>query len=268
MRAGLDPVAIQQNILRMSGVRISFLCLLLSALAASPAFADFKVQMPDAETGEFSVEPIGDIGQDPLAAHSGELSSVTEFEYGVNSFWRTELELEQERAAGPGQSIHFSQVTWENVLAFTERGQYWADAGFFFEFGKTTLANTPNEVTFGPIFRKEFFHTINTINLFMQHDVGTPYASGRPEFLYAWETRIALGTPIEPGFQAYGMLSSFPEYSNSGWPQDNRIGPQLFGSISNIGPGTLNWNGGVLLGIRPWAPRTTWRWQAEYEIHF
>jgi len=239
----------------------------LSVMSMAPAAADFKVQMPDAENGEYAVEPIGDIGQDPLAAHNGELSSVTEFEHGVNDFWRTELELETERAAGPGQSIHFAQITWENVLQFTPRGAYWADAGFFFEFGKTTLADTPNEVTFGPIFRKEFFHTINTVNLFMQHDVGTDYASGRPQFLYAWETRIALGTPIEPGFQAYGQPSGFAEY-NSGWPQDNRIGPQLFGTISNIGPGTLNWNGGILFGIRPWAPRDTWRWQAEYEVHF
>ncbi len=81
----------------------------------------------------------------------------------------------------------------------------------------------------------------------MEHDVGTPYASGRPQFLYAWETRLALGTPIEPGFQAYGQPSSFPGY-NSGWPQDNRIGPQLFGTISNVGPGSIKWNGGILFG--------------------
>lgn len=239
----------------------------LSVAAAMPATADFKVRYPDAEPGEFAIEPVGAISHDPLAAHSGGLSPVEEFEYSVNSFWRTELELEQERAAGPGESIHFSAVTSENIFQFTERGQYWADSGFFFEFSKNTLANSPNGVTFGPIFRKEFFHTINTVNLFMQHDVGTPYASPRPAFLYAWETRIALGTPIEPGFQAYGQPSSFPEY-NSGWPQDNRIGPQLFGTVLHLGPGDLKWNGGILFGIRPWAPRETWRWQAEYEIHF
>jgi hypothetical protein len=237
------------------------------SLAARPAAADFKVELPDAETGEFAVEPLGDIGHDPLAAHSGELSSTQEFEYGVNGFWQTELELEQEREAGPGQSIHFSQVTSENIFQFTERGERWIDSGFFFEFGKSTLADTSNEVTFGPIFRKEIFHTINTVNLFIQKDVGGQFASGRPGFLYAWETRIALGTPIEPGFQAYGQPSSFDGF-NSGWPQDNRIGPQLFGTVSNIGPGTLKWNGGIMFGIRPWAPLTTWRWQAEYEIHF
>ena len=253
--------------MRSIGARALIAGAALSAAAAMPALADFKVQTPDAETGEFAIEPLGDYGHDPLAAHSGELSSTQEFEYGVNGFWRTELELEQGRDAGPGQSIHFSQVTWENVFQFTERGEYWMDSGFFAEFGKTTLAATPNEVTFGPIFRKELLGTINTVNLFMERDVGTPYASGRPAFLYAWETRIALGTPIEPGFQAYGQPSSFPGY-NSGWPEDNRIGPQLFGTISNIGPGTLKWNGGVLFGIRPWAPRETFRWQAEYEIHF
>jgi hypothetical protein len=238
----------------------------LSVVTAMPAAADFKVQQPDAETGEIAIEPLGDYGHDPLGAHSGEASFTEEFEYGVNSFWRTELELEQERSAGPGQSVNFSQVTWENILQFTERGQYWADAGFFAEFGKTTLADTPNETTFGPIFRKEIFGTINTVNLFMERDIGH-YASGRPAFLYAWETRLALGTPIEPGFQAYGQPSSFAGY-NSGWPQDERIGPQLFGTIAQLGPGSLKWNGGILFGVTRAAPRETLRWQAEYEIHF
>jgi hypothetical protein len=238
----------------------------LSVTVSSPAAADFKVQVPDAETGEIAVEPLGDIGHDPLPAHSGELSSTQEFEYGVNGFWRAELELEQGREAGPGQPYQFSQVTWENVFQFTERGEYWADAGFFAELGKSTLANTPNETTFGPIFRKEIFGTINTVNLFISRDFGN-FASPRPVFLYAWETRIALGTPIEPGFQAYGQPSSFAGF-NSGWPQDNRIGPQLFGTIAKLGPGSLKWNAGALFGIRPWAPRETLRWQAEYEIHF
>lgn len=247
-------------------MRAPFIGAALSLAIAVPAAADFKVQMPDAETGEVAIEPLGDYGHDPQRARSGELSSNQEFEYGVNRFWRTELELEQERSAGPGQSIRFSQVTWENILQFTERGQYWLDAGFFAEFGKPTVADTPNELTFGPILRKEVFGTINTVNLFMEKDVGH-FASGRPAFLYAWETRFAFGTPIEPGFQAYGRPSDFDGF-NSAWPQDNRIGPQLFGTISNIGPGTLKWNGGVLFGVTSASPRETFRWQAEYEIHF
>jgi len=135
----------------------------LSLATVVPAAADFKVQTPDAETGEIAIEPLGDYGHDPLRAHSGELSLTQEFEYGVNGFWRTELELEQGRDAGPGQSFNFSQVTWENIFQFTERGQYWLDAGFFAEFGKATLQGNPNEFTFGPIFRKEIFGTINVV---------------------------------------------------------------------------------------------------------
>ncbi len=238
----------------------------LTLVAAVPARADFKVEQPDAETGEFAIEPLGDLGHDPLGAHNSEASFTEELEYGVNGFWQTELELEQERPAGPGQAVNFSQVTSENIFQFTQRGQYWADAGFFAEFGKTTLPQTPDETTFGPIFRKEILGTIDTVNLFMEKDIGN-YGSGRPAFLYAWETRIDLGTPVEPGFQAYGQPSSFDGY-NSGWPQDNRIGPQLFGTITQLGPGSLKWNGGILFGVTRASPRETLRWQAEYEIHF
>jgi hypothetical protein len=238
----------------------------LTMATAVPAAADFKVRMPDAETGEFAIEPLGDYGHNPNPAHSGELSSVQEFEYGVNGFWRTELELEQNRDAGTGQSLKFSQITSENIFQFTERGQYWADAGFFAEFGKSTLQGNPNEFTVGPILRKEIFGTINTVNLFLQKEVGN-FSAGRPFFVYAWETRFAFGTPIEPGFQAYGLPSAFEGF-NSHWPQDNRIGPQLFGVVPNIGPGTLRWNAGILFGVTSASPRETIRWQIEYEIHF
>jgi hypothetical protein len=114
--------------------------------------------------------------------------------------------------------------------------------------------------------RKEIFGTINTVNLFIQKEVG-PASAAQPFFVYAWETRLDLGTPIEPGFQAYGNPSAFEGF-NSHWPQDNRIGPQLFGVVSNIGPGTLRWNAGILFGVTSAAPRETIRWQLEYEIHF
>ena len=238
----------------------------LTLATVVPAAADFKVRTPDANPAEISIEPLGDYGHDPNPAHSGELGLTQELEYGVNGFWRTELEFEQNRDAGPGQSLNFSQATSENFFVFTERGQYWLDPGVFAEFGKATIRGNPNEFTLGPMFRKEILGTINTVNLFIQKEVG-PNSSQQPFFVYAWEMRLALGTPIEPGFQAYGNPSGFEGF-NSHWPQDNRIGPQVFGVVSNIGPGTLKWNAGVLFGVGSAAPRQTIRWQLEYEIHF
>lgn len=231
-------------------------------LASGPARADFKVWYPDAEYGETAVETLGDYGHSPAAARSGEQSYTEEIEHGMTPFWRTELELEQQRLPGPGQKTNLSQVTSENIFQFTERGEYWLDAGFYFEYGQSLLPKTPNETTFGPVLRKEMFGTIDTVNLFVEKDLGS-YASGRPNFLYAWETRFALGTKVEPGIQAYGQPSP-----NGRVLGDQRLGPMLFGIVDQLGPGSLKWNAGILFGVTPAAPRETIRWQAEYEIHF
>ena len=94
------------------------------------------------------------------------------------------------------------------------------------------------------------------------------------QFRWAWETRVDALTmrigdrfSIKPGFQYYsqpGKIGNFSRWND----QDNRIGPQLFGRISNIGPGTLEWNAGVLFGLTNSVPKLTPRWQFEYETHF
>ena len=230
------------------------------------ARADFKVHPPDAETGEWETEAIGSYGTSGLPAADNEQSWVGEFGYGVNSFWHTELEFETNRPAGPANHLKFTQITTENQFQFTERGEYWLDPGFFFEYGQVLSRGVPNETTFGPILRKEIFHTIDTVNLFIEKDLGR-YASGRPVFTYAFESRLDLGTPIEPGIQAYGTPGPIGHFSPIG-AQDHRIGPQLFGSVVRLGPGSLKWNAGILFGLTPAAPRRTLRGQLEYEMHF
>ena len=234
--------------------------------APHPAWADFKVMQPDPEPHEFALETLGDIGHDPYRPRSGEQSYTEELEYGFTNWWTSELEFEQQRAPGPGNTTDFSQVTSENLFTFTEPGEAWMDSGFFFEYGQTTLPNAPNEVTFGPVLRKEVLGTINTVNLFVEKDLGR-YANTRPVFQYSWETRLDLGTAIEPGFQAYGQPGSFGHLPGSGH-QDHRLGPMLFGTVAQLGPGSLKWNGGILFGLTPAAPAETLRWQLEYEVHF
>jgi hypothetical protein len=232
----------------------------------NPIRADFRVKYPDAEPGEFEIENIGGYGQDFRKDLNSEQSHVLEFEYGLTNFWKPEAEFEFERAPGPGNKTLFTQFTLENVFQFNERGQDWIDAGFFAEFGKAMVGGTPNETTFGPIFRKEFAGTINTVNLFIEKDISR-YSAGRPSFLYSWETRLNLGTIIEPAIQAYGEPGPFGHFAPIG-QQDHRIGPQLFADWHQLGPGTLHMNAGLLFGLTPAAPRRTLRWQLEYEVHF
>ena len=170
-------------IMRMHIIRIFSLLTGAAVIAAAgPAVASFKVWQPDAEYGETAVETLGDWGHAPIAAHSGEQLYTEEIERGLTPFWRTELELEQERLPGPGQPTNLSAVASENVFQLTERGQYWLDAGLFAEYEQSLLPKTPNAAIFGPILRKEMFGTIDTVNLFVEKDLGS-YAEGRPHFL-------------------------------------------------------------------------------------
>ncbi len=249
------------------------LALVLGLAAAGTARADFKVFTPDVNRGELAIETIGDAGFDANPARSGEQSYTTEIEYGVTSWWQAELEFEFNRAAGPGQDTYFNQTTLENIFQITERGEYWLDLGFFAEYGQSLLRHAASETTLGPILRKDFWGTSNTLNLFVQKELGQ-HAAGTPFLVYAWETRIDSWTArlgrsldIAPGVQYYGQPGAIGHFAR--WSQqDQRLGPQLFGRLHDIGPGTLGFNGGVLVGLTSAVPRTTLRWQLEYEIHY
>jgi hypothetical protein len=247
-------------------IAASTLTILTLAAVPTNALADFKVQLPDAETGEFEIEEIGSYGNNGRPDQNNEQSFVTEFGYGVTDWWHTEIELETFRPAGSGNHLTFNQMTSENVFEFTERGEYWLDPGFFWEYGQVLTKDAPNETTFGPILRKQIGPTIDTVNLFVEKDIGG-FASGRPAFTYALESRLALGTIIEPGIQAYGTPGAFGHFAPIG-EQDHRVGPQLFTNISQLGPGSLKMNGGILFGLTAGEPRRTLRWQLEYEVHF
>jgi hypothetical protein len=242
-------------------------------LCARAAKADFKVWLPDVNPGEVAIETVGNSGFDPHPDRSGEQSQTLEFEYGVTRWWQTELEFEFERDAGVNQTQYFTQLTSENLFQLTQRGEYWVDVGFFAEYGLSMKKGDPNEATIGPVFRKDFWGLSNTINLFFEHDIGHNAMTGT-QFLWAWETRIDALTmrfgdrfSVEPGFQYYSQPGKIGHFSN--WnDQDNRIGPQLFGKVFDIGPGTLEWNAGFLVGLTNAVPKLTPRWQFEYELHF
>jgi hypothetical protein len=244
----------------------------LAIFGTAPARADFKVWTPDVQYGEIAIENVGDAGFDANRARSGEQSHTAEIEYGLATWWQTELEFEFARDPGPGQPTRYSQATSENLFQFTERGEYWIDAGLFFEYGQSQLPGQPSEFTLGPVLRKDFGGTSNSLNLFFERDIGS-YGSSRAVFSYAFESRIDAWTWrigrnfIEPGLQVYGTPGPVGHFG--AWSlQDERAGPQLFGKIFNLGPGTLEWNGGVLFGLNASVPRTTVRWQLEYEIHY
>ncbi len=254
--------------MRMPRIRMAVLAAAVAVWLPGPAArADFKVKLPDAEYQELELETVGNYGRSGNPLTDNEQSFVHEIEYGLTPFWKVGLEFETGRDPGPGNHFKYQQTTLENWFVFGEAGQYWVDPALFVEYGKAALAHAPDELKFGPILRKQIGPTINTVNLFLEKEIGDFAGGGRMSFSYAWETRIATGWVIEPGFQAYGEPGPFGHFAPIN-EQDHRIGPQLFGSIHQLGPGTLKFNGGILFGLTPAAARQTLRWQMEYEIHF
>src|SRR5665213_3391329 len=110
--------------MRTSWAERALLVAALSLGVVPMAHADFKVWTPDVSKGEMALENVGDLGFDRNPDKNGEQSYTAEFEYGVTSWWQTELELEFERDPGRHAATYFSQITSENLFQFTERGEY------------------------------------------------------------------------------------------------------------------------------------------------
>ncbi|MBN9511353.1 MAG: hypothetical protein J0I21_19880 [Alphaproteobacteria bacterium] len=237
-------------------------------LGDGTAEADFKIFAPDVSQGEISVETVGNAGFDPDPELNGARSYTAEFGYGVTRWWKAEVEFQFDREAAATGGTSLARITSENTFQFTAPGQYWLDAGFFAEYAQSVLAGDPNEATLGPLLRKQFWGLTNTVNLFLQKDFGA-HAPGPAQFVWAWETRVdALQAwfgdrfTVEPGFQYYG------EPAETGSGRDNRIGPQLFGTVAHLGPGSLEWNAGFLIGLGAPAAKFTPRWEFEYDLEF
>jgi len=135
-------------------------------LFASAARADFKVKLPEVNPGEFELETVGSYGRSGNPLTDNEKSFVHQLEYGFSNFWKSGLEFETDRAAGPGNHLQFDALTWENWFVMGEPGQYWLDAALFAVYSRGMLNGSPDGVKFGPLLRKQIGPTINTVKSF------------------------------------------------------------------------------------------------------
>jgi hypothetical protein len=233
---------------------------------AQPAAAEFRVRLPMVAEGELALEHNGSYGFDHQPAKRGEQSYTSEVEKAVNAWWLTEFELEGGRDPGADSHTDVTAVTWENLFLLTEPGEYWADFGFFAEYGRATQSHSPDQATFGPIISKVLGPTVNTLNLFFAKDVGNR-AAGSTAVSLAWQTRLTLSRFFDPGIEVYsapGTLTSFTPLQR----QDDRAGPVVYGSLRSFGTSKFNYELGYLFGLTRAAPAGTIKWKLEYELRF
>lgn len=232
---------------------------------ASAAHADFKVQVPYVDYRELELEHKGFASFDRKPELRNNQDYIAEIGYGLFPWLSTHVEGEWEREPGIGNPTRFRSYGWENVIQFTERGEYWADLGFFAEIEHQPRKSAPDETTFGPIVSKELGPTLNTLNLFLVKELGST-ADKNFSLNYRWQTRFQIHPAIEPGIEIHGQpsLGHFGGFQT----QDHRAGPMLYGTIVLAPYGNIKYEAGYLFGLTRAAPAGTLKWGLEYEIAF
>jgi hypothetical protein len=245
-------------------------------LAPLAARADFHVVSPyEIDLGELEIEHNGSDSVDNRAGFGGQQSYTLELGTGLTSWWHSEIELGFDNDPSTGQPTLLTQVVSENTFELTEPGEYFADLGFYVEYGQSTTrgaAATSNEITFGPVIAKDIGRTTHTVNLFLTQQLGPDQTSQGLDFSYAWQSRWNLWAPLSPAIEVYGdsgTLGSMPGISR----QQLLAGPVAVGELKlhelGLGnAGALKYEVGWLFGATQATAAGTLRWRVEVEIPF
>jgi hypothetical protein len=252
------------------------LTMVLALLAPTAARADFHIFSPyEIDLGELEIEHNGDAQFDRKPSNSGAQSDTIELGTGLTSWWHSEIELGFDRDPGFNQPTLLTQVVSENTFQLTEPGQYFADLGFYFEYGQSLTTGRhagPNEVTFGPLIAKDIGRTTQTVNLFLTRELGPDQDTHGLDFSYAWQSRWNLWEPLSPAIELYGdagVIGHSPKLSQ----QELLVGPVAVGALqlNALGLGTggkIKYEVGWLFGATDASPQGTLRWRLEMEIPF
>ncbi len=244
------------------------LCALAALLFPLTAHADYLVRSPDdIDQGVWELEHNGAAIIDGNPAKGGATSNTAEIGYGVTSWWYPELEFDFERGPGPDQPTNLQGFVWENTLRFTEPGEYWADLGFYWEYGHAIQNGIADETTFGPLVQKDIGRTTHILNLFFTKQIGSDQETHGWDTSYAWQSRWNIYRLASPAVEVYGDAGQFNPLVK--FPNQQLLaGPVVLGEAL-LGPyGKLKYEAGYLFGATGPSPVGAVRWRMEWEMRF
>ncbi|MBV8537116.1 MAG: hypothetical protein JO128_16070, partial [Alphaproteobacteria bacterium] len=232
------------------GLAVVFLMLLVSPRIGRAA--DFEVRSPIIDPDEFEYDFKLARGFDRRPASSRGASLVSEFEYGVTTWWSPAIEGEWERPPGPDQPTRFNAVTFENRFQLTPHGRYPLDVGLFVEYERGATNRSPDALRVGPLLRKDIGPTVNILNVEAVTEHG-PSSRRDLTALYAWQTQWRVTRAFSPGFEFYGG----PTETGRGTPVQQRGGPVFFGVLPFSGDQDVRYEIGYLFGLNRSTPDGT-----------
>ena len=256
--------------------RLVGLAAALAVLAPVAAHADFHIRSPyEIDLGELEIEHNGASSFDHRPDVRGGQSYTVEFGTGLTSWWHSEIEFGFDREPGPNQSTLLTAAVTENTFQLTEPGKYFADLGFYVEYGQSLTTGRhagPNQLTFGPLIGMDIGRTTQTVNLFLTRELGPNQDTHGLDFSYAWQSRWNLWAPLSPAIEVYGdsgIIGRSPRFSQ----QQLLVGPVGVGALklNDLGlgkAGKIKYEIGWLFGATQSSPDGTLRWRLELEIPF
>ena len=243
---------------------LALLFALLGSAGAARADPNDYVLTLDIVGGEHEIETkLGAAARARDGTPAGEAAALG-VGYGVGYRWFTEAYVQFANASAGATGGGLDACSWENVVRFSEPGQWPVDLGAMVEIERPRAGSQGWSITAGPLLQTDLGQVQLNANVLLTRIVdGQPFEA--TQLSYQFQLRYRSDAALEWGMQALGDLGAWNHWGRPDG-QAQRLGPALFGS-HRLAPGRdLNYNAALLMGITPGAARATVRAQIEYEF--
>ena len=236
---------------------------------AAPAQAARHVYSPYVEEGEYEIETFFNQAVAGKSGLNGQGSYAGSIGYGINNWWKTEVEATWSRSYGGNTdlgSVVYDSVASENIFQLTEPGEYWLDAGLLAEAEFVKQSGDHNNFTIGPLLAKEYGPSLTTINLLFTQEFGSG-ASGGQSVDFRAQSVWRISPLFAPGAEAYwqpGKVGGLDGFNAQGLI----VGPVVTGGVRLGQAVKLKYEIGYLFGLTNASPNGTVRGLLELEWRF
>ena len=159
----------------------------------------------------------------------------------------------------------FDAWEWENRFQLTETGKYPVDVGFLLEIERPKDRSEGYEYRWGPLLQTDIGSDIQAnLNLLIEKHIRASTAQAA-ELGYQWQVKYRWRPEFEFGAQGFGDVGPWNHWEPHS-EQPHIAGPAIFGRFRVAQKQVIKYNAGLLFGLTDAAPRTTLRFQAEYEF--
>lgn len=272
--------------------------LFLNLAAALPAAAQFSVNGPRVEQGEWEVEVHGSV-QSGLPGFDedeedvfGEFNQIRqghelEIGYGVTDFWLVELGITVQKPVR--DDFQATAIEIENTVELDTFALWNTTVAFYAAVSFDLTGDDADVVEFGPLVQ---FGDEESVSLILNALFGKTFGPNRDEgvaFEYIAQFRFAVTETVSLGAEAYGEIDNI-QHMGDFEDTELRVGPMLyfdFGGDDDNGNGNGKRNGkakslkddddkgleddrpeieiglGVLVGATDATPDLTFKWDLE-----